>query len=136
MKTGGKIILSTSLILILVLAGWFWFKFYFVFAEGVKAGELNRLTYKGYVFKTYEGRIIQAGYNSENTKGTIQSNEFEFSVEDERVAKTLERCTGKMLELHYREYKGALPWRGMSKFVVDSIVSVNDKDQMLNIPVF
>ena len=119
-----------------MLVGWFWFKFYFVFAEGVKSGELNRLTYKGYVFKTYEGRIIQAGYNSENTKGTIQSNEFEFSVEDEQVAKTLERCTGKMLELHYREYKGALPWRGMSKFVVDSIVSINDKEQLLNIPIF
>ena len=136
MKTGGKIVLSLSIIIVLVLAGWFWFKFYFVFAEGVKAGELNRLTYKGYFFKTYEGRLIQAGYNSENAKGTIQSNEFEFSVENEQVAKTLERCTGKMVELHYREYKGKLPWRGMSEFVVDSIVSVNPKEQLLNIPVF
>lgn len=30
---------------------------------------------------------------------------------------------GKTLELHYREYFGALPWRGFTKFVVDSIVT-------------
>ena len=124
------------IILLLVGAGWFWFKYYFVFAEGVKAGELNRFTYKGYVFKTYEGRLIQAGYNSENAKGTIQSNEFEFSVDDDNVADELMRSTGKMVELHYKEYKGALPWRGMSKFVVDSIISTTTKEIPLNVPIF
>lgn len=34
------------------------------------------------------------------------------------------RCSGKNLELHYKEYKGALPWRGISVYVVDSIISV------------
>jgi hypothetical protein len=28
------------------------------------------------------------------------------------------------MELHYKEYLGALPWRGMSKYVVDSIISI------------
>lgn len=138
-KVAAKIGITTLIILLLVGAGWFWFKFYFVFAEGVKAGELNRFTYKGYVFKTYEGRLIQAGYNSENAKGTIQSNEFEFSVDNENVADQLMRSTGKMVELHYKEYKGALPWRGMSKFVVDSIISstsVSNRDYPLNVPIF
>lgn len=135
-KTFARIGIFTLIILLLVGAGWFWFKYYFVFAEGVKAGELNRFTYKGYVFKTYEGRLIQAGYNSENAKGTIQSNEFEFSVDDDDVADQLMRSTGKMVELHYKEYKGALPWRGMSKFVVDSIISTTSKDIPLNVPIF
>ena len=34
------------------------------------------------------------------------------------------RCSGKEVELHYHEYFGTLPWRGVNKFVVDSIVSV------------
>lgn len=135
-KTFARIGIFTLIILLLVGAGWFWFKYYFVFAEGVKAGELNRFTYKGYVFKTYEGRLIQAGYNSENAKGTIQSNEFEFSVDDDNVADQLMRSTGKMVELHYKEYKGALPWRGMSKFVVDSIISTTTKEIPLNVPIF
>jgi hypothetical protein len=33
-------------------------------------------------------------------------------------------ASGKEVQLHYLEYLGALPWRGYSKFVVDSIVSI------------
>ena len=109
------------------LAVWFVIKFYFVFGSGVKAGELNLFVYKGYVFKTYEGRLIQAGYNSRNSNATIQSNEFNFSVKDEKVAKQLERSAGKFVELHYKEYLGALPWRGMTKYVVDSVLTVQER---------
>jgi len=91
--------------------------------------------YKGYVFKTYEGRLIQAGYNSRNSNNTIQSNEFNFSVKKESVAKQLERCTGKMVELHYKEYLGTLPWRGMTKYVVDSVYSVTTPNEPEELPV-
>ena len=125
MKTKGKVITIITRLLLIGLGCWFFFKFYFVFGEGVKAGELNYLTYKGYIFKTYEGRLIQSGYNSKNSTATVQSNEFKFSVENKQVADSLMRCTGKMVELHYKEYLGALPWRGVSEFVVDSIISVS-----------
>ena len=124
MTTGRKIGCGIGVILILGAVIWFLFKFCFVFGSGVKAGELNFIVYKGYIFKTYEGRLIQAGYNSKNSTATIQSNEFNFSVKDERVAKQLERCAGKRVELHYKEYLGALPWRGMSNYVVDSVLSI------------
>ena len=47
-----KIIATASIIAVLLLAGFIYFKFYFVFGEGVKAGELNFVVRKGYVFKT------------------------------------------------------------------------------------
>ncbi|MBR1513051.1 MAG: hypothetical protein IJ622_02020 [Bacteroidales bacterium] len=121
-----------SAIIVLVAAGFIFFKFYFVFGSGVKAGELNLFVYKGYVFKTYEGRLIQAGYKSSNS--TIQSNEFNFSVKDEEVAKQLERSAGKFVELHYKEYLGTLPWRGMSKYVVDSVLSVSTVNEPESVP--
>jgi len=119
-----RFIFTISTVLVCALVVFFLVKFFFVFGEGVKAGELNYVVYKGYVFKTYEGRIIQAGYNSKNPTATIQSNEFRFSVDDKKVADSLMRCAGRNVELHYKEYLGALPWRGTSKFVVDSIISV------------
>ena len=131
---GRKIITTLSIIIVLAAAGWIFFKFFFVFGSGVKAGELNLFVYKGYVFKTYEGRLIQAGYNSKNSNNTIQSNEFNFSVKDENVAKQLERCTGKMVELHYKEYLGTLPWRGMTKYVVDSVYSVSAMNGSTEVP--
>lgn len=131
---GRKILTTLSIIVVLAVSGWFFIKFYFVFGSGVKAGELNFFVYKGYVFKTYEGRLIQAGYNSKNSNATIQSNEFNFSVKKQSVADQLERCAGKRVELHYKEYLGALPWRGMSKFVVDSVYSVESVTQPLDDP--
>lgn len=122
-------------ILLVAAAVFVFFKFYFVFGSGVKAGELNLFVYKGYVFKTYEGRLIQAGYNSKNSNATIQSNEFNFSVKDEKVAKQLERSAGKFVELRYKEYLGALPWRGMTKYVVDSVLSVSTNGGTLEMPV-
>ena len=59
---GKKLIGFGSLAAILLIAGFIFFRFYFVFGEGVKAGELNFVVYKGYVFKTYEGRVIQPSF--------------------------------------------------------------------------
>ena len=133
--TGRKILTTLSIIIVLAAVVFVFFKFFYVFGTGVKAGELNLFVYKGYVFKTYEGRLIQAGYNSKNSNNTIQSNEFNFSVKDENVAKQLERCTGKMVELHYKEYLGTLPWRGMTKYVVDSVYSVSPANNQTELPV-
>ena len=132
---GKKIFTILTIIVVLAAASFVFFKFYFVFGSGVKAGELNLFVYKGYVFKTYEGRLIQAGYNSKNSNATIQSNEFNFSVKDENVAKQLERCAGKFVELHYKEYLGTLPWRGMSKYVVDSVYSVSTIKESTELPI-
>jgi len=125
MSKVGKVFLVIGGMLLAAFAVWFFFKFYFVFGTGVKAGELNLFVYKGYVFKTYEGRLIQAGYSSKSSNTGVQSNEFNFSVKDENVARQLERSAGKFVELHYKEYLGTLPWRGMTTYVVDSVLSVS-----------
>lgn len=117
----------TIFLVILVVAGgiFLYWRYFFVFGEGTKAGQLNFFVKKGYVFKTYEGRIIQTGYRSV-VPGSIQSNEFEFSVVNENVANTLMSHSGATLELHYKEYIGTIPWRGMSPYIVDSVMSVQD----------
>lgn len=132
MKTKGKVFGGLSIVLVLALAAFIYFKFYFVFGEGVKAGELNQIVYKGWVWKTYEGRLIQTGFKGAKGGGTIQSNEFNFSVVNKDIADSLMRCSGKMVELHYREYNGALPWRGVQRYIVDRIVSVREESNVGN----
>ena len=128
MTTKGKIFTWVGAIAALCLAAFIYVRFYFVFGDGVKAGELNQFMYKGYVWKTYEGKLIQTGIRSK-AAGSIQSYEFEFSVENEALARELMLQGGKTLELHYKEYFGALPWRGFTKFVVDSIITVRPAEQ-------
>ena len=124
----GKVITFLAVIVALALSAFVYFKFYFVFGEGVKAGELNFVVRKGYVFKTYEGRAIQAGFGKGKgaNPGMIQSYEFDFSITDKAVADSLMRCAGKTVELGYKEYLGALPWRGKQRYIVNKIISVRE----------
>ena len=108
---------------LLVLGSLMWYKYFFVFAEGVKSGYLNYANKKGYIFKTYEGKLIQEGFGRGKTGG-LTSYEFEFSVENEAIFKQLEENGGKQFDLHYKEYNGAIPWRGNTKYVVDKVVNM------------
>lgn len=106
----------------------FWWKYYFVFGEGVKSGELNYVVKKGNIFKTYEGKLIQSGFRSK-TPGAISSYEFEFSITNDSIANVLMNNSGNYFDLHYKEYKGALPWRGFSVYIVDRIISMKQVER-------
>jgi len=112
-----------ALISILVIAALIWWQYFYVFGEGVKSGELNYVVKKGNFFKTYEGKLIQSGFRSK-AAGTIQSYEFEFSVVDDSIANILMQNSGSYFDLRYKEYKGTLPWRGFSPYVVDKIIKM------------
>jgi len=120
-----KFLRITGIVIVVGLIIFIYYHFFWVFGEGVKAGQLNYVVKKGFIFKTYEGSLIQSGFKG-GTAGTIQSYEFRFSVDDDSVANKLMLNSGKSFELHYKEYMGALPWRGTSIFIVDSVISMKD----------
>lgn len=122
MRKASTIIIT---IIIIVLIGFLYWRYFFVFAEGTKAGVLNTFQKKGYIFKTYEGQLIQSGFRGSPT-AAIQSNQFSFSVTNERVAQKLMENSGKDMELHYKRYIGTLPWRGMQPFIIDSIYQISN----------
>lgn len=124
MNKVGKIIAIVSALAVLALAIVVYVKFFFVYSQGVNEGDINYFQYEGFFFKTYEGKMIQTGYNSRNSSATIQSNEFKFSVEDEAVARQIENNSSRQIKLHWKRYLGTLPWRGNSQYVVDSVVLV------------
>ena len=114
-----KTIWSIAAILIVALFIFGYWRYYFVLADGTQAGTLNIFQKKGIIFKTYEGKIILSGF-----KANVQSNEFSFSVIKEDVAQQLLKVSGREVNIHYKQYFGSLPWRGMQKFIVDSIYEV------------
>lgn len=114
-----KIIWTVSLILFFSLLIFGYWRFYFIVAEGTQAGTLNIIQKKGIMFKTYEGKIILSGF-----KANVQSNEFSFSVTNPVVAAELLQVSGREVNLHYKQYFGSLPWRGMQNFIVDSIYEI------------
>jgi hypothetical protein len=118
--------LTIFVLIILAVAGLFiYWKYFYVFGDGVKTGYLNYIVRKGDVFKTWEGKIIQEGIRS-RTVGSIQSYEFDFSVVNDSIANILQMNSGKLFDLHYKEYHGVVPWRGYSHYIVDRVVNMRE----------
>jgi hypothetical protein len=121
-----KFTIIATLIILAGLAIFFYWRFYYPFTDnGSKDGYLNKIEHKGYLFKTWEGTLMQVGLKSASP-GAMQSPTFEFSVTDEAIAQKLQANSGKYFNLRYKEYFGTLPWRGHSKYIVDSILSMRE----------
>ena len=112
----GAIILL--LLIIFILRGC-----YFNHQESSVKGIITDIALKGTVFKTYEGTLNQITVPAE---GVVEKKDFNFSVTDDSIAKTLNELkqTPVAVQLSYKEYKSAVPWRGDSKFVVYAIDTV------------
>lgn len=52
---------------------------------------------------------------------TIASEKFTFSVLEKDMNMSFDTLQGRNVIVHYIEKKGAVPWRGDSRYIVDSI---------------
>ncbi len=115
-----KIAYWSLLIVIVIIVVFSYFKYEFTYSKGYRAGLLQKFSEKGLVFKTYEGEMVLSSVQSD-ANVAIASEKFLFSVSDETVAKSMEQIQGRHVVVHYMEKNGALPWRGDSRYVVDSV---------------
>ena len=118
-----RVLIVIVLLAILIGGIVFWWNYLYVFGEGVKSGQLNYVVKKGNVFNTYEGKLIQSGLRSQPGT-TVQSYEFQFSVVNDSIANVLMNNSGNYFDLHYKEYKGTLPWRGYTRYIVDKVINM------------
>src|SRR5687767_14336048 len=129
-----KTIFILVLLLVIFLTGWVYWYFYNPKSEGTREGMVQKFSRKGNVFKTWEGEMVQQGFGSRG--GNFNANYFYFSVADDRVADSLEHgALGKIVRVHYIQYRRSLPWRGENyngrnqengQYVVDKIEQVRE----------
>ncbi|MDG1573487.1 6-phosphogluconate dehydrogenase [Robiginitalea sp. M366] len=106
-----KALFATLGILLLLFMGVYAFLYYVPFSEGVRAGELIKISHKGVLIKTWEGQISQ---------GISGAQIFSFSVLDkeEEVIKQLEEYQGEYVKLYYREHFATFPWWGDTPYFI------------------
>jgi hypothetical protein len=115
-----RVFIWFTIILIVFLGFFIYWKYFYTYSEGYRAGLLQKFSYRGTVFKTYEGEIILSTITS--TKDvTLASEKFFFTVSDATVAKQFSNLEGRLIVVHYTEKKGRLFWRGDSRYIVDSV---------------
>ena len=107
-----KKLISISIIVLIAIVGVYVYWFYYnPYSDGYREGLLQKFSRKGNVLKTYEGEMVLVGFGARNGN-IINSNYFYFSVDDRAVADSMEKSLGKIVKLHYVQYRRCLPWRG------------------------
>ncbi|MCA4893796.1 MAG: 6-phosphogluconate dehydrogenase [Cytophagales bacterium] len=114
-------LLIFSLLIGLAIFSFFYFGTY---ESGVLAGKVLRITEKGVIFKTHEGKINLESFGA--LKGTNPIAEtFDFSVENSEVEviKQLQEValTGERVNLKFEKRYMAFFWRGDTKYFVTEV---------------
>ena len=120
------------ILIIVVALGLIYFAFLYwgINERGLMAGKVLRISEKGVIFKTYEGKFNLETFGA--LKGTSPIAEsFDFSVEksDTEVIRTLEEValTGERVNLHYIKRYGVFPWRGDTRYFVTRVERADAK---------
>jgi hypothetical protein len=115
-----RLLLALGL-LIALTAAYFAFVWHWSYASGDRAGWLQKLSYKGWICKTWEGELVMV-----SMPGTT-AEKFYFTVHDEAVAEGLRSQIGKKLDLQY-EQKVGLPTScfGDTRYFVTGFTASNE----------
>jgi hypothetical protein len=102
----GRWFLILLLLLIVGSGLWTWLTLAWAYAEGERAGVLQKFVRRGWVCKTQEGEIALY-YGGGQYLGPGSSTQlWDFSVRDKSVAEQLNKAVGRRVQLHYTEHPG------------------------------
>lgn len=93
---------------------YFTFIYYVSVSEGIRSGELIRLSHKGIVVKTWEGELSQ---------GISGAQIFKFSVldSDKEVIEQMKTLQGQYVKLTYVEKYRTFFWWGETRYFIKTI---------------
>lgn len=100
------------------------FLYFGVYERGVMAGKVLRVTEKGMIFKTYEGKLNLESFGALKGASPIAET-FDFSVESDQIEiiKQLEEVSlsGERVNLHFVKRYAQFPWRGDTKYFIEKV---------------
>ena len=98
--TRGKFLFWTLAVLIVAPVAYFLFVFNWSYADGERAGWVQKFSSKGWLCKTWEGEMAMV-----SLPGSAPEK-FYFTVMDDRVAEEVSKAIGKRVSLHYEQKVG------------------------------
>ncbi|HUK02281.1 MAG TPA: hypothetical protein VLW26_08395 [Steroidobacteraceae bacterium] len=94
-----KVTLTILGILIVGAAAYTWITLHFAYAQGERAGYVQKFSRKGWVCKTWEGEMAMV-----TMPGTV-ADKFQFTVSDDAVAAKITASIGKRMALRYDQHR-------------------------------
>lgn len=103
---GLRILLVFLLLVIGAAALWSWLTLSWAYAEGERAGVLQKFVRIGWLCKTQEGEIALYYGGGQYMGPSATPQLWDFSVRDSAVAADLSKAVGHRVQLHYTEHPG------------------------------
>ena len=121
------------ILLVLLIGGsalWTWLTLHWAYAEGERAGVLQRFVRRGWVCKTNEGEIALYYGGSQYMGAGLSPQLWDFSVRDPAVGADLSKAVGHRVQLHYTEHPG-IPTScfAETRFLVDRVTITDDESK-------
>lgn len=113
-----KIIFLLVLFVSLGVGAYCAFIYYVPYSEGVRSGELIKISRKGVLMKTWEGEISQ---------GISGAQIFKFSIEDKekKVIFDLQKYQGNYVKVYYKERYKNISWLGDTNYFITKVEKEN-----------
>jgi hypothetical protein len=126
--SSGRWVVILLLLLIVGVGLWTWLTLAWAYAEGERAGVLQKFVRRGWICKTQEGEIALYYGGGQYMGAGISPQLWDFSVRDKSVAAELSKAVGHRVQLHYTEHPG-IPTSCFAdtRFLVDR-VTVTDNE--------
>ena len=101
----------------------------YVYSSGERAGYIQKISKRGWIFKTWEGELAMA-----NLPG-VMPQIFSFTVRNDDIAHQLEKTIGQRVSISYEQHRG-LPgtYLGETQYFVTRVSPVTDPYQMQKAP--
>jgi hypothetical protein len=130
-RSTGRLGRWVVILLLLLIVGsglWTWLTLAWAYAEGERAGVLQKFVRRGWFCKTQEGEIALYYGGGQYMGAGISPQLWDFSVRDKSVAANLSKDVGHRVQLHYTEHPG-IPTNCFAdtRFLVDR-VTVTDNE--------
>lgn len=102
--------------IVLLFVIYVWITLNWSFADGERAGYVQKFSSKGWVFKTWEGELAMV------TMPGATPEKFYFSVRDDSVASEITKAMGRRVSLSYEQHKGIpVTWFAETEYFVVAV---------------
>jgi uncharacterized protein YwgA len=109
-----KFLIVGTIVILAIFMAYYAFIYYVPYSDGVRSGELIKISHKGMLVKTWEGQISQ---------GISGAQIFSFSVldKDTDVINKLKEYQGQYVKLNYIERYRTFAWLGDTRYFVTGV---------------
>jgi len=129
-KTTTKILKRILIFGLLISVGIMAFMYWATYESGVMAGKVLRVSEKGMLFKTVEGKLNLETFGALKGASPIAES-FDFSVEKDQkeVIQQLQEValSGERVNLYFVKRYGTFPWRGDTRYFVTKVERISSK---------